>query len=76
VGRNTVESIQSGVLNGYASLVEGMVMRISREIGGNPKVIATGGFASVMAEVCSGIHVVDANLTLKGLCIAYHRLKS
>jgi len=75
VGRNTVESIQSGVLNGYASLVEGMVEQIKREIGGHPRVIATGGYAAMMAEICSGFTAVDEHLTLKGLCIAYHRLE-
>ncbi len=74
VGTKTSESIQSGVLYGYASLVEGMVERIAKEIGGQPRVIATGGYASLMSEVCSVFTAVDIHLTLKGLCIAYNRL--
>jgi type III pantothenate kinase len=76
VGRSTTESIQSGVLYGYASLVDGMIKRMSRAIGQEPRVIATGGYAPLMAEVCSGFTAVDTHLTLKGLCIAYGRLKS
>jgi type III pantothenate kinase len=74
VGTKTSESIQSGVLYGYASLVDGMVKRISQEIGAQPSVIATGGYASLMSETCSVFTAVDKHLTLKGLCIAYHRL--
>ncbi len=74
IGTRTVESIQSGVLYGYASLVEGMIKRISQEIGGQPPVIATGGYAPLMSEVCPVFTEVDKHLTLKGLCIAYNRL--
>jgi len=75
IGRSTEESIQSGVLFGYAGLVEGMVERISKEMGGNPAVIATGGFAPLMAKVTAGIHRVDTDLTLKGLRLAWDRMK-
>lgn len=74
VGTRTVESIQSGVLYGYASLVEGMVERITGEIGQVSSVIATGGQAPLMAELCPSFTAIDTNLTLKGLCIAYERL--
>lgn len=75
VGQSTAESIQSGVLYGYADLVDGMVRRITAEIGGEPRVIATGGYAPLMAKVCSTFTAVDTKLTLKGLGIAYHRLR-
>lgn len=75
IGRSTEESIQSGVLFGYASLVEGMVARISKEMGETPKVIATGGFAPLMAKVTAGISRVDTDLTLKGLRMVYDRLQ-
>jgi len=75
IGRSTEESIQSGVLFGYASLVEGMVARIAKEMKETPTVIATGGFAPLMAEVTSGIARVDTDLTLKGLRMAYDRLQ-
>lgn len=75
VGSSTAESIQSGLLYGYASLVEGMVKRITQTIGGKPRVIATGGYAALMAGVYPGFDAVDMNLTLKGLRIAYHRIR-
>lgn len=74
VGSTTVESIQSGLLYGFASLVEGMVKRITQTMVGQPRIIATGGYAALMSEVYPGFDAVDMNLTLKGLCIAYHRL--
>jgi type III pantothenate kinase len=74
VGKNTEESIQSGVLYGYASLVEGMVARISNEMEKQPVVIVTGGYAPLMAPVLDSIDFVDTDLTLKGLLIAYQRL--
>ncbi len=73
VGESTEESIQSGVLYGYASLVEGMLDRIGREAGEPATVLATGGYAPLMAEVIEASLVVDTDLTLKGLCLA-HRL--
>ncbi len=75
IGRSTEASIQSGVLFGYASLVEGMVKRISEEMGEQPTVIATGGFAPLMAKVTAGMDRVDTDLTLKGLRIAWERLQ-
>jgi len=75
VGRSTEESIRSGVLFGYASLVEGMVERISKEMKEAPTVIATGGFAPLMARVTEGIGRVDTDLTLKGLRLAWDRIK-
>lgn len=71
IGKNTVHAMQSGVIWGYVSLVEGMVERISRELGGKPVVIATGGLASVVAEKTKVIDRVDLNLTLEGLRIIY-----
>lgn len=73
IGRDTVTNIRSGLTYGYADLVDGMVRRFSEEMGGKPKVIATGGLAHVMAEVGNSIDVVDPYLTLKGLKAVYHR---
>lgn len=67
VGKNTVHAMQSGVLWGYVALVEGMVERISRELGGKPVVIATGGLASLIAGKAKVIDRVDLNLTIEGL---------
>lgn len=71
VGKNTVESMQSGVLFGYVGLVEGLVARIREELGGRAYVIATGGLAHVIAKEAPCIEVVDENLTLEGLRLMY-----
>jgi type III pantothenate kinase len=69
VGKDTHASIQSGIIFGYAGLVDGMVRRMKAELGGNPGVIATGGLAGLMQEVSETIESVDPNLTLEGLRI-------
>jgi len=67
VGRDTIASIQSGIIHGYAALVDGMVARISKELGARPKVVATGGLAELMAGVAETIETVEPDLTLEGL---------
>lgn len=71
IGKNTIASMQSGIMYGYVSLVEGMVARLREELEGQARVIATGGLASVIAEHTPDIEVVDQNLTLKGLRMLY-----
>ncbi|MBI2425178.1 MAG: type III pantothenate kinase [Candidatus Hydrogenedentes bacterium] len=73
IGRDTVGNIRSGLTYGYADLVDGLVRRMAAEMEGNPKVIATGGLASVIAKVGKSIDVVDPELTLKGLKAIYER---
>jgi type III pantothenate kinase len=73
IGRDTVTNIRSGLTYGYADLVDGLVRRFAAEMGGKPKVIATGGISQLMAEVCTTIDVVDPQLTLKGLKAVYYR---
>lgn len=67
IGRDTVTAIRSGLTFGYADLVEGLIRRISEEMKAKPVVIATGGLASLIAEVTPRIDHVDPWLTLKGL---------
>jgi type III pantothenate kinase len=67
VGKDTAASIQSGIIFGYAGLVDGMVGRIQQETGGGARVLATGGLAPLMAEVCETIETVESDLTLEGL---------
>lgn len=67
VGRNTVTNIQSGVVYGYAGLVDGLVERMRQELDGDVKVVATGGLAEQMREVARSIQEVNANLRLEGL---------
>jgi type III pantothenate kinase len=71
IGRNTVHSMQSGLLFGYVALVEGMVARFKAELGPQTRVIATGGLAEVIAHETDVIDVVDLWLTLHGLRIIY-----
>ncbi|WP_457630892.1 type III pantothenate kinase [Oceanithermus sp.] len=66
VGRNTTEALKSGLILGYASLVDGMVRRFVAEAG-EALVLATGGFARVIEPVCETLDVVDDDLTLRGL---------
>jgi type III pantothenate kinase len=73
VGKDTVSSMQAGILYGYAGLVDGLVERIKAEIKSDPKVIATGGLAKIIATETKSIHVVDDMLTLEGLRIIYKR---
>ncbi len=68
VGRNTIESVQAGVYYGYIGLVDEIIRRMVKEIGGKkPKVIATGGFTSLIVPESKTIHKADAFLTLEGL---------
>ena len=67
IGKNTVQSMQSGMMFGYVGLVEGMVARFRAELGPEMKVIATGGLAPLIAEATAAIDIVDPWLTLKGL---------
>ena len=67
IGRNTVHAMQSGLLFGYVSMVEGMVARFRVELGDDMKVIATGGLAEIVAKETEVIQVIAPWLTLDGL---------
>jgi type III pantothenate kinase len=67
IGKNTVNSMQSGMLFGYVGLVEGLVARFREELGPDMKVIATGGLAPLVAAETEVIDAVDPWLTLEGL---------
>ena len=71
IGTNTVASMQSGVLYGYVGLVEGLVRRLKGELGGEARVIATGGLAGVIARQTPVIEAVNPDLTLEGLRLIY-----
>jgi len=74
IGKDTSASMKSGIIYGYAELVDGMVRRIKKEMGGSPKVIATGGLAPLMQHVSQSIESVDQGLTLEGLWIISKKL--
>ena len=67
IGRNTITNIQSGVMYGWAGLVDGVVERMRAEMGTQVRVVATGGLAEQMRGVSRSIDAVDLDLTLQGL---------
>lgn len=76
VGRNTIHSMQSGIVFGYVGLVDGMVERIRVELGYELTVLATGGLARLVEPESETIERVEENLTLDGLRILYARNRS
>lgn len=75
IGTDTVSSIQSGLIFGYAGLVDELVHRIQQEIGKTTRVIATGGLASILAPISRTIQQVYPTLTLEGLDLLYRRIQ-
>ena len=67
IGKSTRAAIQSGVIFGFAGLIDAIARRIERELGGEPTVIATGGLANAIAPYCEAIDEIDDLLTLTGL---------
>lgn len=76
IGRTTVESLQSGLMLGYASAIDGLAKRIRLELGGEVTVLSTGGLGKLFVGLCSEIHRYEPNLTLDGLLIAHQRMRS
>ena len=71
IGRNTAASIQSGILFGHVGMVEAMVRRFKTELGGDAKVVATGGMAPLIQKETTIFDVVNLELTLIGLRLIY-----
>ena len=67
IGRSTEHGLQSGILFGYSELCDGMVRRIHEECGVKSQVVATGGYADIIATHSSNIDYVNLDLTMVGL---------
>ncbi|MGI5824806.1 MAG: type III pantothenate kinase [Bacillota bacterium] len=70
---NTTGALQSGIVYGFAGQIDGIVKRLKAEMGGEVKVIATGGLADKIAPVCESVDEVDLLLTLRGLNLIFRR---
>jgi type III pantothenate kinase len=72
LGQNTTHAIQSGIVLGYAGLVDSIIRRIEAELKREITVVATGGLSTIMAPIIQAIHHVEPLLTLEGLKLVKH----
>jgi type III pantothenate kinase len=71
IGRNTVDSMKSGIMTGSAAMLDGMIERMEEELGSRAAVLATGGMSRFIVPMCRREIIYDRNLLLKGLGILY-----
>jgi type III pantothenate kinase len=76
IGRNTVAAMQSGIVFGYVGLIEGIVFRIQAELDERARIVASGGFAFLIASATNVIEIVNQDLTLVGLRLIYEMNKA
>ncbi|MBS3886232.1 MAG: type III pantothenate kinase [Dethiobacter sp.] len=76
IGRDTISSMQSGIIYGFIGQVDGIVKRMIQEFPERPKVVATGGLAALLAADSEALEIVNPLLTLEGLLIIYQRNSS
>ncbi len=73
IAKDTASAIQSGIVYGYAGLVDGLLSRMFDELGSRPKVVATGGLARVISAHTKLVDEIEDDLTMEGLQILYKR---
>jgi len=71
LGRSTEEAVRAGILHGAAAMVDGLVRRLGRDMGGRPHVIGTGGLAAVVGRACETLDHIDQGLTMKGMALIW-----
>ncbi|MFC1869890.1 type III pantothenate kinase [Chloroflexota bacterium] len=76
IGTDSITAMQSGIIFGYVGLVEGIVTRIQQELGEKAKIVATGGFAALIAKETKIIEIVNPDLTLIGLMLIHQMNKT
>ncbi len=74
IGKDTIESIKSGIIYGTAAMVDGMIEKMIKEMGASPRVIATGGLAPLIFKISNTIEKVEPSLTLEGLRLIYNQI--
>lgn len=73
IGKNTRDSMRSGIMLGAAAMLDGMLTRMEQELGAPARVVATGGIAKFVIPLCSREMIYDGGLMLKGLRLLYRR---
>lgn len=76
IGRDTIESMRSGLFFGYGSLCNGLILKLKEKIGLGTLVIGTGGRIDALRKYCTQINRVNPELTLKGLLLIYKNIKN
>jgi type III pantothenate kinase len=76
IGRNTIHNVQSGLVYGWAGLVDGLIERMKAEMDGTPRVVATGGHAALIVNVSRSIQDVHEHLAFEGLRLLWERSRT
>ncbi len=76
IASSTVSAINAGIYFGYLGMVEKILTKMIEELGEHPKIIATGGFATFIAESVEMIEIIDENLILEGLNLIHQETKT
>jgi type III pantothenate kinase len=76
IGRNTIDSLRSGVVYGHAAMIDGLVRRVERDLDEGVRIIVTGGTAPLISPLMERVDGIDLDLTLEGLRLIYERNRS